>query len=250
MHTAPAEEDKREYTMEELILVTEDEKEMNRMICDYLEAVGFKTISAQDGQEAMDIFRQQEPALVVLDVMMPKLDGIDVTRRIRSQSNVPIIMLTARAEEGDKLMGLEIGADDYMTKPFSMKELAARIRAVLRRTEGFAQKSDQASKGENPPLEEGDLVLNRRKMTLRKRDKNIDITAVQYALVEKMMADPGRVFSRMDLLNSFQDDPWEGYERTIDVHIKNIRKLIEDDPSHPHYIETVWGVGYRFSEDA
>jgi DNA-binding response OmpR family regulator len=143
--------------MEELILVTEDEKEMNRMICDYLEAVGYRTLSALDGQEALEIFREQEPALVVLDIMMPKLDGIDVTRRIRAASSVPIILLTARAEEGDKLMGLEIGADDYMTKPFSMKELAARIRAVLRRTEGFAQKKQRLKRTTKPRLKRGSL---------------------------------------------------------------------------------------------
>jgi DNA-binding response OmpR family regulator len=235
--------------MEELILVTEDEKEMNRMICDYLEAVGYRTLSALDGQEALEIFREQEPALVVLDIMMPKLDGIDVTRRIRAASSVPIILLTARAEEGDKLMGLEIGADDYMTKPFSMKELAARIRAVLRRTEGFAQKKAEAEEDNKAPLKEGELILDRLKMTLYKEGKAVNMTAVQYAILEKMMSSPGRVFTRMDLLNSFQADPWEGYERTIDVHIKNIRKLTETDPSHPVYVETVWGVGYRFREE-
>lgn len=234
--------------MEELILVTEDERELNRMICDYLEAVGYKTLSAFNGREALDLFRQYEPALLVLDVMMPELDGIDVTRRVRAQSPVPIIMLTARAEEGDKLMGLEIGADDYMTKPFSMKELAARIRAVLRRTETFNKQKKQGAEEEKEPIREGDLLLDRWKMTIYIKDAAVDLTAVQYALLEKMMASPGRVFTRMDLLNSFQEDPWEGYERTIDVHIKNLRKLIEADPSHPAYIETVWGVGYRFRE--
>jgi DNA-binding response OmpR family regulator len=234
--------------MEELILVAEDETEMNRMICDYLEAVGFRTVSARDGSEALDLFRNEEPALLLLDIMMPRLDGIDVTRRIRSQANTPIIMLTAMAEEGDKLMGLEIGADDYITKPFSMKELAARIRAVLRRTKSFSQPSE--GNEELPPLKEGDLVLDRLKMLLYKEGKSVILTAVQYAILEKMMASPGRVFNRMDLLNSFQEDPWEGYERTIDVHIKNIRKLTETDPSHPKYIETVWGVGYRFREES
>ncbi len=232
--------------MDELILVAEDEKEMNRMICDYLEAVGFRTLSAHDGSEALDLFRSGEPALILLDIMMPKLDGIDVTRRIRSQANTPIIMLTAMAEEGDKLLGLEIGADDYITKPFSMKELAARIRAVLRRTANFGKGQD--GEEDKPPLREGDLVLDRLKMTLYREGKAVDITAVQYAILEKLMASPGRVFNRMDLLNSFQEDPWEGYERTIDVHIKNLRKLTEADPSHPEYIETVWGVGYRFRE--
>ena len=234
--------------MEELILVAEDEKEMNRMICDYLEAVGYKTLSAHDGSEALELFRSGEPALVLMDIMMPKLDGIDVTRRIRSQSNTPIIMLTAMAEEGDKLLGLEIGADDYITKPFSMKELAARIRAVLRRTANFSRRAAQDEDEDKPPLREGNLVLDRLKMTLYREGKPVDLTAVQYAILEKMMASPGRVFNRMDLLNSFQEDPWEGYERTIDVHIKNLRKLTEADPSHPEYIETVWGVGYRFKE--
>ena len=141
--------------MDELILVAEDEQEMNRMICDYLEAVGYRTLSALDGSQTLELFRSGEPALVLLDVMMPKLDGIDVTRRIRSQSHVPIIMLTAMVEEGDKLMGLEIGADDYMTKPFSMKELAARIRAVLRRTVDFSRKSSEEGDEDRPPPQGG-----------------------------------------------------------------------------------------------
>jgi len=226
------------------ILVVDDEKDLNSMIVDYLEAMGHTVLSAFNGKNALELFRSDQPDLIVLDLMMPGIDGIDVTRRIRSQSDIPIIMLTAKAEEGDKLLGLEIGADDYITKPFSLKELAARIRVIMRRVTA-PQKQDADS-----IIQLHGLELDSEKRRVRKQGRILDLTAVQFDLLQQFMGSPGRVFSRMDLLGSFQEDPWEGYERTIDVHIKNLRKLIENDPAHPEIIETVWSVGYRFREEA
>lgn len=224
------------------ILVAEDEKELNTMICDYLQALGFQTSSVFNGKEALELFRKEQPDLLILDIMMPLVDGLDVIRSIREKSMVPVILLTARAEEGDKLLGLEIGADDYITKPFSLKELAARIRVIMRRIKREEGAFDDAL------IQIGDLELDREKRILRKKGRVLNLTAVQFDILHKFMSSPGRVFKRMDLLGAFQEDPWEGYERTIDVHIKNLRKLLEEDPSHPDLIETVWGVGYRFKE--
>jgi DNA-binding response OmpR family regulator len=182
-----------------------------------------------------------------MDIMMPVLDGIDVLREIRKESRVPVIMVTAKAEEGDKVLGLELGADDYITKPFSMKEMAARVRAVLRRAEPDNSPVDTNAEPEFLALRE--LSMDPSKMRVEIRGGAVEMTAAQFHILYKMLRSPGRVYSRMDLLNSFQEDPYEGYERSIDVHIKNIRKLIEEDPSHPEYIQTVWGVGYKMRED-
>jgi len=228
------------------ILVAEDETGINEMICDYLKALGFNTLSAFDGIDALKLFRTEEPDLVLLDIMMPRLDGTEVLREIRKESNVPILMVTARTGEGDTVLGLELGADDYIAKPFSMKELAARIRTVLRRSQPAAVPA--AVEDTSKPLIQGDLVLDRTRRAVTVRQKGVDLTAAQFDILEKMMHSPGRVFTRMDLLKAFQEDPYEGYERSIDVHIKNIRKLIEEDPAHPEYILTVWGVGYKMQD--
>lgn len=224
------------------ILVVEDERNLNTMICDYLQAVGYTTASAFDGLTALRMIREQEPGFLILDIMLPGIEGTDLLRRIREFSRVPVILLTARAEEGDKLLGLELGADDYMTKPFSLKELVARIRTVRRRTGG-------GMIGPAKILTHGDLVLDPEKRTLLRGGASITLTSVQFDLLSTFMKNPGRVFTRMDLLNSFQENAFEGYERTIDVHIKNIRKLLEPDPSHPRYIVTVWRVGYKLAEE-
>ncbi len=229
------------------ILVAEDEKKINDMICDYLEALGFETDSAPDGREALKQFRKNPPDLVLMDIMMPVLDGTDVLREIRKESRVPVIMVTARADEGDKVLGLELGADDYITKPFSMKEMAARIRAVLRRAEPVP--GPDGSAAEEEPVSLRELTLDPVKRSVRIGGKSVEMTAAQFSILHKMIRTPGRVYTRMDLLKSFQEDPYEGYERSIDVHIKNIRKLIESDPSHPGYIQTVWGVGYKMKEE-
>lgn len=228
------------------ILVAEDEKKINEMICDYLDALGFEVISALDGREALKLFRKDTPDLILMDIMMPLLDGTDVLREIRKESRVPVIMVTAKAGEGDKVLGLELGADDYICKPFSMKEMAARVRAVLRRSEPA---ETGPSDLDLEPVGLRELTLDPVKRSVKIRGAFVDVTAAQFGILYKMIRSPGRVYSRMDLLKSFQEDPYEGYERSIDVHIKNIRKLIEENPSQPEYIQTVWGVGYRMRED-
>lgn len=233
--------------MSKKILVVDDEEKIRKMICDYLEAVGFFTIPAKDGVDAVSIFVKEQPDLIIMDVMMPGIDGIDSTRRIRERSNVPIIMLTAKAEEGDKLLGLEMGADDYITKPFSLKELAARVRALLRRV-SFSQVEEVEVKID-PIIKIEDLKIDTDKMTVYRGSEKLSLTSVQFTILKNLMLSPGRVFTRIQILNSFQEDVFEGYERTIDVHIKNIRKVIEREPSKPKFIETVWGVGYKFTEE-
>jgi DNA-binding response OmpR family regulator len=227
------------------ILVVDDEVKILKMVSDYLEAVGFEVTGAPDGITALKKYRETEFDLIVLDFMMPGIDGIDVIRRIREDSSVPIVMLTARAEENDKLMGLEIGADDYIVKPFSMKELAARIRAVLRRAgKGGELNSQSAEK-----IKYSNLEMNTVKRSLTRDGEAIDLTMVQFELLKALLLSPGRVFTRGDLLGVLQEASYESYERTIDVHIKNIRKAIEPVPSDPQYILTVWGVGYKLAED-
>jgi DNA-binding response OmpR family regulator len=229
------------------ILVVDDEEKILNMVRDYLTAVGFHVHTAVDGRTALQFIAERRPDLVVLDVMMPGLDGWDVVRRIREQEQVPIIMLTARAEEQDRLMGLELGADDYVVKPFSLKELAARIRAVLRRT---GTKSSSGSGGESEErLQIGALVLDRDKRTVFRDGTEIRLTAAQFDLLAHMMQYPGRVFTRSQLLEALSDHAYEGYERTIDVHVKNIRKAVEADPAKPVYLLTVWGFGYKMSEE-
>jgi len=228
----------------ETILVVEDERKLNGMISDYLEAVGYQPVPVTDGLEALRVFKSKEPDFVILDIMLPGIDGLDVLRRIREISQVPVILLTARAEEGDKLMGLELGADDYVTKPFSLKELVARIRAVDRRTRGAAAASGRGT------LEFADLLMDLEKRKVTRGGTEVPLTSVQFEILAAFLRNPGRVFTRMDLLKTFQQDAYEGYERTIDVHIKNIRKVLEPEPSHPRYIETVWRVGYKLSESA
>jgi DNA-binding response OmpR family regulator len=232
-------------TSETTILVVDDEEKIVRMVRDYLRAIGFRVHTAQDGREALEIAEKVSPSLIVLDVMMPGLDGWDVTRRLRERGNVPIILLTAKSEEQDKLMGLELGADDYMVKPFSIKELAARIRAVLRRIRPAAGESP-ADAGD--VLRIGGLELDRDKRTVRRDEKHIQLTSAQFDLLAHLMQSPGRVYTRSQLLEALQEHAFEGYERTIDVHVKNLRKAIEPDPAQPIYLRTVWGVGYKMSE--
>jgi len=226
----------------EKVLVVEDERSLNTMICDYLEAVGYETNPVYDGLSALRSIREKEPGFILLDIMLPGIEGTDLLRRIREFSQVPVILLTARAEEADKLLGLELGADDYITKPFSLKELVARIRAVSRRSGGRPG-------GMGKILTHGVLTLDPFKRTVLREGKALNLTSVQFDILTAFLKNPGRVFSRMDLLNAFQENAFEGYERTIDVHIKNIRKILEPDPAHPRFILTVRGVGYKLSEE-
>jgi len=211
-----------------------------RLVSDYLQAAGFRVVTAHDGKMALAQFRYERPDLVVLDLNLPAMDGIDVARTIRQERNTPIIMLTARVEEMDRILGLELGADDYVTKPFSPRELVARVRAVLRRISGDEPAASL--------IRAGNLVIDPDKRTLTRDGKAIDLTATEFDLLFVLARTPGRVFSRMELLDRVQGTSFEGYERTIDVHVKNLRKKIESHPRHPRYILTVYGAGYRFAE--
>jgi DNA-binding response OmpR family regulator len=222
------------------ILVVDDEKKIVEIVKAYLEKDGFQIVTAYDGQKALEAVRSERPDLMVLDLMLPDVSGWEVCRAVRKDSNLPIIMLTARDEVTDKIVGLEMGADDYVTKPFDPKELVSRIRAVLRRIENVRAPTKTITLGE--------LVLDVDKRTLRVASKNIEVTQIEFDILKVLAESPGRVYSRLQLLDKIQDDAYEGYERTIDSHIKNIRKKIESDPDHPHFILTVYGVGYKMRE--
>lgn len=221
------------------ILVVEDEPDLNQMITDFLAHKGYAAVQAYDGSTAMRLLFQSPPDLVILDLNLPQVDGIDVARTITTQTNVPVIIATARGEEEDRLHGFEVGADDYVVKPFSLPELAMRVAAVLRRAHGTGQPADAHL------ITVDDLVIDSEQYTVQVAGNLVHLTAAQFAILLHLARNPGRVYSRLQLLESFQQDSFEGYERTIDVHIKNIRKLIEADPRNPRRIVTVWGVGYR-----
>nr|WP_197534059.1 MULTISPECIES: response regulator transcription factor [Anaerolinea] len=220
------------------VLLIEDETELARVAQSYLEKAGFQVILASRGDTGLSLFRQHKPDLVLLDLNLPGMDGLDVAREIRRQSDVPLIMVTARVEETDRLIGLELGADDYIVKPYSVRELVARVRAVLRRF--------NRSSGGSQILREGNLEVDLDTHTVKRGDEEIFLTPTEFQLLSTLMAQPGRVFTRLQLLEAIQGVAYEGYERTIDAHIKNLRAKIEEDPHHPHYVETVFGVGYRF----
>ncbi len=223
------------------ILVVDDEPRIVQLVRDYLEHGGFTVLVASDGPSALRSARTGRPDLIVLDLGLPGLDGLDVTRALRREGEVPIIMLTARTEESDKLVGLELGADDYLTKPFSPKELVARIRAVLRRAEGMRTPSDVVRVG-------SEVELDVRRMEARFGGRRVDLTKTEFQLLATMARQPGRVFTRAQLLDAVRGVAFESYERAIDAHIKNVRKKIEPDPRAPRYVLTVFGVGYRFAE--
>ncbi len=224
------------------ILVVDDEQKIVKTVRAYLENAGYTVSTASDGQTALASFRHERPGLVILDLGLPGLDGLDVTKAIRRESDVPIIMLTARVEETDKLVGLELGADDYVTKPFSPRELVARVRALLRRASG---KKDSVQ----APIVVGELTIDPIRRAVQIGDAWADLTATEFDLLWVLAENPGRVFTRMELLDKVQGYAYEGYERTIDVHVKNLRRKLEPSPQKPHYIMTVYGVGYKFTED-
>lgn len=221
------------------ILVVDDEPKIVQLARDYLEHAGFAVSSASDGKTALAVVRSDKPDLIVLDLGLPQLDGLDVTRSIRKESNVPIIMLTARSEESDKLIGLELGADDYITKPFSPKELVARVRTVLRRVEHFDSGADI--------IRAADLTLDVPRMKLTVNDHNVELTPTEFQLLAALARQPGRIFTRAQL-DAVHGIAFESYERAIDAHIKNIRRKIEPNPHEPRYILTVYGVGYKFTD--
>ena len=224
------------------ILVVDDEPKIIQLTQDYLENAGFSVISAGDGERALAVIRDEQPDLVVLDLGLPGMDGLDVCRSIRKTSNLPIIMLTARDEETDKLVGLELGADDYITKPFSPKELVARVRSVLRRSE-LVQEGREV-------IRVGDVTLDLPRMQVTVSGEEIELTATEFQLLQALASQPGRIFTRSQLLNAVHGVAIESYERAIDAHIKNIRRKLEPIPHEPRYIQTVYGVGYRFSDEA
>jgi two-component system, OmpR family, alkaline phosphatase synthesis response regulator PhoP len=223
------------------ILVVDDEPEIVRLVRDYLEHGGFAVITASDGPGAVEAARRRRPDLVVLDLGLPGLDGLDVTRELRRDGRVPIVMLTARGEETDKLVGLELGADDYVTKPFSPRELVARVRAVLRRTEAAALQAEVVRVG-------ADITLDAGRMETTVGGRQVDLTHTEFELLMVMARQPGRVFTRAQLLDAVHGAAVESYERAIDAHVKNIRRKIEPDPRAPRYLQTVFGVGYRLAD--
>src|SRR5438309_6791410 len=223
------------------ILVVEDEMKIARLVRDYLEHSGFEVIVASDGESALSSARGSKPDLVVLDLGLPGRDGLDVTRELRRSSGVPIVMLTARGDESDRIVGLELGADDYVVKPFSPKELVARVRAVLRRTQA-------ARDGGVEVLRAADVEVDVPRMRVHVAGRQVDLTPTEFLLLSTFVREPGRVFTRSQLLDAVHGVAFESYERAIDAHVKNIRKKIEPMPSHPRYVLTVHGVGYRFAD--
>ena len=224
------------------ILVVDDEPHIVRLARDYLERAGFTVSTAGDGPAALREARAGHPDLVILDLGLPGLDGLDVARALRRDSTVPIIMLTARTDESDRIVGLELGADDYVTKPFSPKELVARVRAVLRRVEAASAPADV--------IRIGDIELDVPRMRSTVAGRRVELTPTEFELLATMARQPGRVFTRSQLLDAVHGVAFESYERAIDAHVKNIRRKLEPEPHAPRYLLTVFGVGYRFAEPA
>lgn len=227
--------------MSETILVVDDQANVRTMLREYLTEHGFQVVTAENGRAALFVARESNPDLILLDIMMPEMDGYTFIQTYRKEADVPIILLTAKLEETDKVVGLELGADDYVTKPFGMRELVARIRAVLRRARGGVQPRDT--------LKVGDITLDHDTRTVTVRDEEVALTPSEFDLLATMMASPGHVFSRVELLQRLQGMVLDGAERTINVHIHNLRNKIEEDPANPTHIETVFGIGYRFARD-
>jgi two-component system alkaline phosphatase synthesis response regulator PhoP len=226
--------------MSQRILVVDDDKEIVRLVKSYLEKDGMRVLTAYDGEEAMRAIRAEHPDLIVLDLMLPKHDGFEITRWLRSDKNlaaIPVLMLTARVEDSDKIQGLDLGADDYLTKPFNPAEVLARVRAILRRT--------TSAPAAPRILEIGDLRLDIDQHTVTLNQKQIELTRSEFELLRVLMGNSNHAFTRGELIEKAMGYMYEGFERTLDSHIKNLRKKIEDNPSAPRYIETVFGVGYR-----
>jgi DNA-binding response OmpR family regulator len=226
------------------ILVVDDEPRIAALARDYLEHAGYAVVVAGDGRAALDAVRRSRPDLVVLDLGLPEIDGLDVTREIRRDSTLPIVMLTARDDEVDKLLGLELGADDYLTKPFSPRELVARVKAVLRRVDASANPS-----AAREVIRAGDVTLDVPRMRVEVAGRGVDLTPTEFQLLATLAAQPGRIFTRSQLLDAVHGVAFESYERAIDTHVKNIRRKLEPEPRSPRYVLTVYGVGYRFADE-
>jgi len=233
------------------ILVVDDEPKIVQLARDYLEHAGFAVVAATDGRAALEAIGAAAPDLVVLDLGLPEIDGLEVTRRLRREGDIPIVMLTARDDELDKLLGLELGADDYLTKPFSPRELVARVRAVLRRSE--ASGVSGPSKADSGPggglIRAGDVTIDVDRMRVDVAGRAVDLTPTEFQLVVALARRPGRILTRSQLLDVVHGVAFESYERAIDTHVKNVRRKLEPDPRLPRYVLTVHGVGYRFADD-
>ena len=227
--------------LSQTILVVDDEKRLVSLVKSYLEQEGYRVVTAYNGREALAAVAAKDPDLVVLDVMMPEMDGYEFMRQHRAEHNTPIILLTARVDDDEKVIGLELGADDYITKPFRPRELVARVRAVLRRV------GQVTPRGEI--LQAADISLDRATRIVQIGEKTVDLTPSEFDLLAALISAPGRVYSRLDLLDIIQGVRYDGYQRTIDIHIKNLRAKIEPDTRAPRYIQTVYGVGYRFARE-
>jgi DNA-binding response OmpR family regulator len=223
------------------VLVVEDEMKIARLVRDYLRHAGFEVIVTSDGESALAAARGSKPDLVVLDLGLPAKDGLDVTRELRRTSNVPIVMLTARGDEADRIVGLELGADDYVVKPFSPKELVARVRAILRRTSAMDTGAEV--------LRAAGVVVDLKRMRVAVEGRPVDLTPTEFQLLTALIREPGRVFTRSQLLDAVHGVAIESYERAIDAHVKNLRRKIEPTPGRPRYLLTVHGVGYRFADE-
>jgi two-component system alkaline phosphatase synthesis response regulator PhoP len=227
--------------MNELILVVDDEPKIVKLARDYLEKAGYRVLDARDGTTALAAARHERPDLVVLDLNLPGTDGLDVCRALRRESDVPIIMLTARVDEADRLIGLELGADDYITKPFSPRELVARVRAVLRRVGGGVR--------EPGTVRAGDVEIDLKGHRVTRGGEAVDLTPTEFTLLAVLAQHPGQAFSRERLMERIYGVAYAGGERSVDAHVKNLRRKLEPDPSNPRYVETVYGVGYRFNDE-
>ena len=223
------------------VLVVDDEPRIVELARDYLEHAGFAVITAVDGPSALTAARIRKPDVLVLDLGLPGMDGLDVARAIRRDSTMPIVMLTARDDELDRVLGLEIGADDYVTKPFSPRELVARIRAILRRVDRQAEPSDR--------IEVAGVTIDISRMRVEVNGRNVELTPTEFQLLVALARQPGRIFTRSQLLDAIHGLAFESYERAIDAHVKNLRRKLEDDPGQPRYVLTVYGMGYRFAEE-
>ena len=222
------------------VLVVDDEMKITRLLRDYLQQAGFAVVTASDGPGALSLARREQPDMIVLDLGLPGMDGLDVTRTLRASSDVPIIIVTARSEESDRIVGLELGADDYLVKPFSPKELVARVRAVLRRVDASVETSEV--------VRAGDLEIDTIKHRVLVSGREVDLTATEYELLLHVARTPGRVFTRSQLLDALHGVAFESYERAIDAHVKNIRRKIEVDARKPQRLLTVYGVGYKYAD--
>lgn len=226
--------------MTQTILVVDDEVKLRDMLRLYLEQEGYRVVEAGHGREALYVARYEKPDLIILDLMMPEMGGHEFMHIFSKEADTPVIMLTAKVEDQDKIIGLGLGADDYVIKPFNVQELIARVRAVLRRMQKAVAEPDL--------LRAFDIVLDRAGRTVKVGERYIDLTPSEFEILNILMAAPGRVFSRLDLLDRMSGDAYEGYERTIDVHVRNLRAKIEPDPKNPRYVETVYGLGYRLAQ--